>query len=448
MWKNTTVLLAAAEIFLVTVAAMGQGCWPQFRGVDSSGLATEAMLPASWSTTENVVWKTEIPGKGWSSPIVWDDKIIITSAVADKPVDAPRKGLYVQGMRGVMGEGVYRWMIYCLDWETGKILWERMAHQGVPPIPIHAKNSYATETPATDGERIVVCFGAVGLFCYDMNGQELWAHHWAGLPTRMGWGPANSPILYQDRVYVLNDNEVSSFLVALDKRTGRQIWRVPRDEKTSWSTPLVWRNDLRTEIVTAGSRKLRSYDLEGRPLWELDGLSSVTIPTPVATKELLFVASGYVTESLRPVYAIRPGASGDITLVGEATSNQYVAWSLPTAAPYNPSPLVYGDYLYVLYDRGSLACYDAGTGKEIYSRQRLSPERASFSASPWACDGKVYCLSEDAETFVVQAGKDFKVLGRNRQEDTALASPAVARNDLILRVLSKVYRIGVSKEGR
>lgn len=448
MWKNTSLLLAVGLALVVAQPALGQGQWPQFRGPNSSGVAADAKLPDSWSKTQNVVWKAELPGKGWSSPIVCGNRIFVTSAVADKPASAPRKGLYIQNMRGETGEGEHRWMVYCLDADTGRIEWEKTAHRGVPPMPIHAKNSYATETPATDGERIVACFGAAGLFCYDINGRESWTQKWAASPMRMGWGTAASPVLHQDRVYVLGDNEASSFLLALDKRTGRRLWRVERDQKSGWATPLIWQNDLRTEIITAGSSKVRSYDLDGQPLWELEGMSSITIPTPVATKDMLFVASGYVADNYRPVYAIRPGASGDITLKGDATSNKYVAWSLPTGAPYNPSPLVYGDYLYLLYDRGSLSCYDAHSGKELYSRQRLSSQRASFAASPWACDGKIYCLSEDAETFVVQAGGEFKVLGRNSLDDTALASPAVVGNDLILRTLSTVYRIGAGTGGR
>ena len=436
------VWFVTGGIWLAAATALGQTHWPQFRGADSSGVAAEAKPPVAWSPTENVVWKREIPGKGWSSPIVWGDKIFLTTAVADAPPAVPRKGLYVQGLKGVASEAEHRWMVYCLDWETGKVLWEKTAHQGVPSSAIHAKNSYASETPTTDGEVLVACFGAVGVFCYDMAGGQLWSHTWTGPRMRMGWGTAASPLLYQDRVYLVNDNETSSFLVALDKRSGKQIWRVPRDEKSSWTTPLLWKNRQRTEIVTVGSSRVRSYSLDGKPLWELEGLSSISIPTPTATADLLIVASGYVADSYRPVYAIRPGASGDITLKDDAASNEYVAWSLPAAAPYNPSPLLYGDYLYLLYDRGMLACYEVQTGKEVYARQRLAADRASFAASPWACDGKIFCLSEDAETFVVQAGREFKVLGRNRLDDTALASPAVVRNDLILRTLSTVYRIG------
>jgi outer membrane protein assembly factor BamB len=303
------------------------------------------------------------------------------------------------------------------------------------------KNSYASETPATDGERVFACFGNVGLFCYDMDGREVWSQKWGFFPTRLGWGPAASPVLHGDRVYVVNDNEKASFLAAFDKRTGKQLWRVQRDEPSNWSTPLVWENERRTEIVTPGRGKVRSYDLDGRLLWELSGMSDIVIPTPVASRSLLYVSSGYVSNSLRPVYAIRPGAAGDISLKDDQTSNQFIAWCDRKAGPYNPSPLLYGDYLYVLYDKGFLACYDAKTGKPVYSRQRLSPGATAFTASPWACDGKIYCLSEDGETFVVQAGPEFKLLGSNRLDEMTLATPAVVHDSLVIRTFSKLWRI-------
>ncbi len=441
MRVKTGSLLAAASA-LIAALAMGQDNWTQFRGPNSTGVAQVARLPLRWSATENVVWKTEIPGKGWSSPVVWHGRIIVTSAVGESEAVAPRTGLYIQNMQGRLGEGEFRFVVYCLDWQTGKILWEKTAYQGRPKVAIHAKNSYASATPVADGEQVVACFGTAGLFCYGLDGQEIWSHRWEGFRMRSGWGPASSPIIHEGRVYTVNDNETGSFLLALDMLSGKPIWKVARDEKSNWSTPVIWKNGLRTEIVTTGSNKVRSYDLDGRVLWELGGMSSIHIPSPVATKELLYVSSGYVIDQFRPVYAIRPGAAGDISLPGDQSSSKYVAFCLPLAGSYAPSPLVYGDYLYLLYDRGSLACYDAHTGNEIYGRKRLSPDRATFAASPWAGDGKVYCLSEDGETFVVQAGREFKVLQRNRLSDVALASPAVAHDNLVIRTFRSVYRIG------
>jgi outer membrane protein assembly factor BamB len=332
-------------------------------------------------------------------------------------------------------------MVYCLDWSTGKIVWEREAHKGVPEMPHHIKNTYASETPVTDGERVYAYFGNVGLFCYDWHGKQLWSCRFGAFPIVFGWGTAASPVLYKDRVYVLNDNEKQSFLAALDKRTGKEVWRVERDEKSNWATPFIWENDQRTEIITCGKNRVRSYDLDGKLLWELRGMSSIVIPTPLAKFGLLYISSGYILDAKRPIFAIRPGATGDITLKDGETSNAFIAWYQKQAGPYNPSPLVYGDYLYVLYDRGFLSCYDARTGKEIYSKERIDPKANAFTSSPWAYDGKVFCLSEDGDTFVIKAGPKYELLGKNSLDEMCMATPAIARRSLILRTASKLYRI-------
>ncbi len=443
--KTKHFRLSAWAILMLGVAVTASGQvtdnWPQFRGAGSSGVAQGVKLPANWSATQNVAWVTPIPGKAWSSPVVWGDKVFVTSAVSAKEVEPPKKGLYVWGFWGTRADSEHRWTVYCLDFATGKVLWERVAYRGPVPGAIHGKNSYASETPVTDGERVIACFGNIGMFCYDMNGRELWAQKWDSYPTRLGWGPAASPVLYKDRVYYCNDNDKRSFLVALDARTGKPVSRVERDEPSNWATPFVWENAQRTEIITPGRKKVRSYDLAGKLLWELSGMSTITIPTPVANREMLYVSSGYVSDALRPLYAIRPGATGDISLKDDETSNKFVAWSDRKGGPYNPSPLLHGEHLYVLYDRGLLSCYDARTGRPVYTRQRLSPGASAFTASPWACDGKIYCLSEDGETFAVQAGPEFKVLGSNRLDEMTLSTPAVVRDSAIIRTFSKVYRI-------
>jgi PQQ-like domain len=255
---------------------------------------------------------------------------------------------------------------------------------------------------------------------------------------------AASPVLYKDRLYVVNDNSTESFLAAYDKRTGAQIWRVVRDEVEGWSTPFVWENAVRTEIVTAGMRKVRSYDLDGKLLWELAGMTGNVVPTPFAGPGLVYISSGYPGGNPRPVYAIRPGASGDISLKPGQSSNDYIVWYQPLLGTYNTSSLVYGDYHYTLLDRGFLVCHDARTGKEIYSRRRISAEASGFTASPWAYNGKIFLLSEDGDTFVIQAGPEFKVLGKNSLAEMSLATPAVVRGSVILRTQSSVYRIARS----
>lgn len=365
---------------------------PQFRGPRGDGIAYGTNLPDTWSTTQNVAWSCNIPGKGWSSPIVWGERIFVTSAAGPGAVEAPRElgASVIEHIRGETTTDEHQFLLHCVDWQTGKLLWSRCARKAVPPGRIHPKNSYASETPVTDGERVYAYFGGIGLFCYDLDGRELWSREWGSFEMDWNWGTSASPVLHGDRLFLVNDNAEQSFLVALDTRTGKDVWRVERDEKSNWSNPFVWQNDRRTELVTAGSGKVRSYDLDGKLLWELSGMSSVTVPTPFAADGLLYIASGCERGSFRPVYAIRPGASSDISLRGEATSNEFVAWSQPRAAPYVTSPLVYEGILYVLLDRGYLAAYDAQTGEEIYGKQRFPSAKAGFSASPWACDGKVF----------------------------------------------------------
>jgi outer membrane protein assembly factor BamB len=248
-------------------------------------------------------------------------------------------------------------------------------------------------------------------------------------------------VLHGGRLYIVNDNEEKSFLTALDARTGKPVWRVTRDEGSNWATPFVWEHADRTEVVTAGTRRVRSYDLDGKLLWEFGGMSSIAIPTPFAKLGLLYVTSGYVGDDVRPVYAVRPGAVGDISLKSDETSSRFVAWYHPQAGPYNPSPIVYGDYYYTLLDRGFFTCHDARTGQEIYGKQRIDPEAAGFSASPWAYGGKIFALSEDGDTFVIQAGPEFKLLGKNSLDEMCMATPAIYRSSLIVRTASKLYRI-------
>jgi len=414
--------------------------WPEFRGGAAAGVVDEKGLPDTWSTTKNVVWKADIPGRGWSSPIVWEDRIFVTSVIRAGEEEYAKKGLYFGGNRTKPPTDIHRWMVYCIDWSTGRIAWERQAYKGVPESPHHIKNTYASETPVTDGECVYAYFGNLGLFCYDVNGKELWSQKWGSFPTAFGWGTAASPALHKDRIYIVNDNDKQSFLVALDKATGRQVWRVERDEKSNWATPFIWENDKRTELVTCGNKKVRSYDLDGNLLWELGGMSSIVIPTPLARNGLLYISSGYVLGTVRPVFAIRPGASGDISLKEGEQSNAFVAWHQKLAGPYNPSPIAYGKYLYVLFDRGFFGCYDAQTGKEIY-KERMGAGATAFTSSPWAYDGKIFCLSEDGDTFVIKAGPKYTVLGKNSLDEMCMATPAIARRSLIIRTISKLYRI-------
>lgn len=434
------VLLLAV---LPAASALAGDHWPQFRG-PAAGVAEDDVGPVTWSATTNVAWQIEAPGRGWSSPVVWGERVFLTSVVTEGKFEDARKGLYFGGERLKPSQDVHHWMVFCFDFKTGKKLWEKEVHKGVPPSPVHIKNTYASETPVADGERLYAYFGNVGLFCLDLDGKQLWSQSWGSFKTRLGWGTAASPVLYKDQLFIVNDNEEQSFLVALDARTGKQRWRVERDEKSNWATPFVWENARRTELVTSGTKRVRSYDLDGKLLWELGGMSSIAIPTPFARHGLLYVGSGYVLDKKKPLLAIKPGAAGDITPEGEA-GNEFIAWRLKSAGPYNPTPLAYGDHLYVLYDLGLLSCYDARTGQALYEKERLGGQ---FTVSPWAYGGKVFCLNEDGETHVIEAGPKFRHLGTNSLDEMCMATPAAVRGSLLVRTLTKLYRIADKAAGK
>jgi outer membrane protein assembly factor BamB len=436
--------MLAARITLVVVAvllsstASAKSEWPQFRGTRAGVADDDPKLPDGWSRTENVVWQTDIPGTGWSSPIVSGEHIFLTAVVSDDGAEKPQPGLYSGGERPA-SKSLHRWMVYDVDFASGKVRWEREVRRSAPLGPKHVKNTYATETPITDGERVYVYFGGVGLFAFTLDGEPVWSAPLVTLATRSGWGTAASPVLVRDRLVIVNDNDTQSYIAAYDTKTGHQVWRVDRNEGTNWATPFVWRHERGTEIVTVGTRAVRSYDPDGRQLWELTGMSSITAPTPFAKDGLLYMSSGFPGDARRPVFAVRPGASGDISLKSGEASNEHIAWFQPLLGSYTTSALAYGDYYYTLLDRGFLLCHDARTGREVYGRQRLTA--GGFTASPWAYNGKIFAMSEEGDTYVIQAGPEFKILGKNSLDEMTLATPAVAGGSLIVRTLSKLYRI-------
>ena len=430
-------LAAALCLGVLAGGSLAAADWPQFRGVAAGVAADHPALPERWSTTENVAWVADVPGMGWSSPVIWGGHVLVTAVVAAVAQDPPKPGLYLGDWPA--SPAMHRWMVYDFDLGTGRLRWQREVKASTPGHAKHLKNSYASETPIVDGERVYVAFGNVGLFAFDLDGRPVWSVPGGPFKTRNNWGTGASPVLHNGRLYVVSDTDDQSFLAAIDARTGREVWRVNRAEGTNWSTPFVWQHALRTEIVTNGSDRVRSYDLEGRPLWELTGMSSITIPTPFAAHGLLYINSGYVADSKRPAVAIKPGASGDISLASGQTTNSHVAWSLPTGAPYNPSPIVAGDIYYTLFDRGFFTAHNARTGDPVYPRQRIAMDASGFTASPWAYNGRIFALSEDGDTYVIQAGPEFKVLGKNSLGEMALASPAISGGRLLVRTASKLY---------
>jgi outer membrane protein assembly factor BamB len=354
--------------------------------------------------------------------------------------EAPKRGLYLQGERPAPTIE-HRFVLYAIDFATGSIVWERDVHRGVPPQARHLKNTFASETPVTDGTRVYAAFGNIGIFAFDFTGNAIWSLPFEPKPTRNGWGTASSPVVHDGRLYFVNDNEDASSLMAVDTTTGKVVWRTERPKETNWATPFVWRHAGRTEIVTNGTSAIRSYGLDGKPLWQLGPSSTHVIPTPFASGDLLYASSGYVGDSRRPVYAIKPGGAGDISLPPGETTSASIAWSLPQGGTYNVSPIVYRDYFYTLFDRGFFTCHDARTGKEIYTKVRLDPTASGFTASPWAYNGKLFAMSEDGTTYVIQAGPEFKVIGQNVLDEFTMASPAIHRDSLMIRTAASLYRI-------
>jgi outer membrane protein assembly factor BamB len=444
-----------------------ENTWPGFRGHALSGIAPGGFTLDRWSVSENVRWKIDVPGRGWSSPIVWGDTVFLTSAISSKPFKKPSPGLYgndyiaelqAQGLSGdeinrrVRARDIessaeadrIRYMVYSVDAASGKIRWEREAHAAIPPGGRHRKNTYASETPFTDGERIYASFGQnVGLFCYSMDGELLWKKQWQPQPIYLDFGTASSPVVHGGRVYLLHDSEADSYIMALDAATGRELWRTARPNtglpKSSWTTPFVWEAGERTEIVTTGHGLVIAYGVDGRELWRLSGMSMPTA-APFAAHGLLYVGTGSQGDANRPFMAIRPGAAGDITLKDGESSNSFIAWRHPRASGYTPSGVTQGNRVYLVHDTGIMIVLDAFTGREIY-KARVGGGGHTFSASPVAAGGRILLLTEEGLTIVIGAGDEYREIGRNDLAEMSLASPAIAGGALYIRTESKLYKI-------
>ncbi|MBD0328339.1 MAG: PQQ-like beta-propeller repeat protein, partial [Pyrinomonadaceae bacterium] len=360
------------------------------------------------------------------------------------PKSVFRHGLYGD-VDSAKDESKHTWRVYCLDKRNGKILWVRTAYEGVPKVKRHIKASHASSTPVTDGKHVVALFASEGLYAYDASGNLLWKKDlgvldagWFYDPDYQ-WGHASSPIIYKDMVIVQCDLQKSSFIAAYNLKDGRQIWRTPREEIPSWGTPTVYEGKTRAELITNATKYIRGYDpLTGKELWRLSGNSEITTPTPIVAHDLIFVTSGYAP--IQPIYAIRPGASGDISLKEGAESNEFIAWSKKRGGPYTPTPIIYGDYLYTCANSGVLACYNARTGERIY-QQRIAERGGAFTASPVAADGKLYFTSEDGEIFVVRAGPKYELLATNQMGEVCMATPAISDGMIFIRTQYHIYGI-------
>jgi len=426
--------------------APAAGSWPSFRGVRAAGVADGQQLPDTWNpkSGEHVRWRTPIPGLGHSSPIVWGNRVFVTSAVSADPKATFRPGLYGDGDASA-DRSSQRWMLHALDAATGKILWERVAFEGAPRELRHIKSTYASATPATDGRIVVASFGSQGVHAFGVDGTPLWKVDLGRLdvgaydvPT-FEWGTASSPIIWNDFVILQCDTQADSFLVALDAATGKVAWKTERDELPGWSTPTIATTPQGTELVTNAANFVRGYDPKtGKELWRLGRSSKITAPTPIAAENLFVVASGRAPE--RPIFVVKAGARGDLTLNEGQTSSTSVAWSRTGRGSYMPTPLAYQGILYVLANNGVFDAYDLRTGEEIY-RQRLPVVGSGFSASPVAADGKIYLSNEDGEILVVQAGRTFKHLATNSMGELLMATPALSSGTMFVRSSTSVSAI-------
>ena len=440
--KALSLILSLWCFCLATRNVSSQENWTRFRGPNADGVAQDnPQLPTQWNQNENILWKTDIPGLGWSSPVIWENKVFLTTVTSDGTFEKPKSGLYNGEGRKEIPGGKHQWLVYCLDRDQGTVLWKKEVHQGTPPVGRHPKNTYASETPCVDEHRVYVLFGDLGLYCFDHGGRALWDVPIEPEETMRDYGAAASPVLEGNRIFVQYDNANASFIAAFETTTGKELWRKPREEKTTWATPFIWKTESRNELITAGRNRIRSYDLDGNVLWHMDGRMSVlTIPSPFAAHGLLYITSGYFQDRRRPVWVIKQGAEGDITLNVTETKGAFVQWHHPKLGPYNTTPIVYGDYYYTLLDQGMMTCHHALSGEEIYDRTRF-PLYTSFTASPWAYNGKIFCLAENGTTFVLQAGPEFKILETNPLEELCLATPSIAQGKLFIRTASALYCI-------
>jgi len=434
--------LFAASLLLRarTSASVATSNWPSFRGQEASGVSDGFPLPAAWS----IRWKAPVAGLGHSSPVVWGNRVYIGTAVSASGKAPLKLGLY--GDRDAAeDDGEQSWKILCFDKRSGKLLWDRTARKATPRAQRHRKATHSNSTLATDGRVLVAFFGSEGLHCYTLDGTLLWSKDLGAVNVSkygVGWGYASSPTLHGDRILLQCDAPDNPYLVAHSISNGEEIWRVRRAQvcERSWATPFVHHQANRTQVVANGWPWVVSYDFQtGRELWRLKSGGDNPIPTPFRAHGFIYVANGHGAEA--PVWAIRPEASGDISLADGERSNKFVAWCEPRNGAYIQTPLVYRDWLYSGTNNGVLKCYDAKSGK-LHYQQRLGTGLTGFSASPVAGDGKIYCSSEEGDVYVVAAGREYRELVRNTLEDSVMATPAISEGVLYFR--TREFLIAVS----
>ena len=445
---SVIALIALATITIDSqIAPARQADWPAFRGLASQGVADGPQTPVTF-TAASASWRTPIRGLGNSSPILSGDLLCVTTAIGGRTDAGLKPGLYGD-IESVNDDTAHEWKVICLDKQSGRLRWERSVHSGVPKVKRHAKSTHANATLATDGVHLAAMFGSEGLHVFDLLGKLLWSKNFGVLDSgfftvpEAQWEFASSPIIHDGMVIVQADVQKNSFLAAFDARTGRELWRAPRADVPTWSTPAVVATKGREQVVVNGWKHTGGYDLRsGKELWKFNGGGDIPVPTPVSGHGLIFLTSAHGPVS--PVYAVRADATGDISLATNETANAGVAWWVPRDGSYMATPLLIGDVLYVVRWNGILSAYDASTGARHY-QERLGGGTSAFTASPVANNGRIYLISEECDIYVVRAGATYELLATNRLDAVCLASPAISDGRLFVRTKDEVLAFGGQK---
>jgi outer membrane protein assembly factor BamB len=436
--------LSAASFFDSNVKPERQ--WPSYRGYFSSGVLDNASLPETFDVEKslNIKWKIQVPGLGLSSPVIWGDKLFITTAVSNKDKAGIKTGIYGDG-EPVPDSSVHDWKILCYDKNSGKMLWERTAYTGIPKVKRHPKSTHANASVATNGQYAVAFFGSEGLYCYDMSGKLVWKKDFGLLRAvafdypSAEWEFASSPVIFEDKLIIQCDVYENSFLALFDLKTGKELWKVKRDDHPGWCTPNVYFTNGKPAIAVNGYKHRGGYDmLTGRELWRMSGGGDVPIPTPVVGNDMIYFNSAHGPSS--PVLAINKSAKGDITLQNGTTVNEYVAWSIPRGGSYIHSLLLYRDHLYNVNWNGTVQCYEATTGKSIFSGK--IGKTKSFIASPVASDGKLYIVDEEGTVYILQDGTSFKLINEIPLNDICLTAPAITDGAIFFRTQKYLFAVG------
>ena len=435
------------EEYIAPPPPPGAENWPSFRGIRASGIAGGQDIPLNWNAEKgiNIMWKIKIPGLGHSSPVVWKDRVFITTAVGKDEEPFLKVGRYGESPDNPE-KFTHHFNVYCIDKNSGKIVWKKTAYRGIPKVKRHIKSSHANSTIAADGKHVVAFFGSEGVYCYNMEGKLLWKKDLGYLDAGafdapgIQWGFGSSPIIYKEKLIVLCDVNNQSFIAAFNVATGKEIWRTLRDEVPTWGTPTVHEAKDRVQVIVNGYKHIGSYDVEtGKGLWRLSGGGDVPVPTPVVAHDLVFITNAH--GRLNPIYAIKLNAHGDISLAKGEKSNEYVSWYKPRRGVYQSTPIVYGDYLYLVSGSGVLTCYKAKTGEQVY-RERITGRRSAYTASPVAADGRLYFSDEYGNIQVIKAGPKYEHLAANKMGESCLASPAISGGMLFIRTNRHLFGIG------